>query len=145
MNTHNRAQLYNVNLSILFKGTIRYSMMGKKGPRDISKQRIWKDRYRVHSYEVGTESTVRLSCLCNYLQESAWNHVTNLKVGYEDLLKDGNIWVLSRLLIKINEYPKWGDEIFIKTWNKRNYLMLMKSIKDILYLSVTMTLMFKIM
>ncbi len=92
--------------------------MKKKGLIDISKQGIWKDRYRIHSYEVGTDGIVRLSSLCNYLQESAWNHATDLKVGYQDLLKNGNIWVLSRLYIKIKEYPRWGDEILVKTWPK---------------------------
>ncbi len=89
-------------------------------PKDITDtglmKHIWTARYKIHSYEVDINQRATLPVLCGYLQETARHHAHNLKNGYEHLLKENKMWVLSRLYIKMNTYPKWGDEITIRTW-----------------------------
>jgi acyl-ACP thioesterase len=37
-------------------------------------------------------------------------------VGYSDLMAKQYFWVLSRLFVRMEEYPRWGDRIKVKTW-----------------------------
>jgi medium-chain acyl-[acyl-carrier-protein] hydrolase len=82
-----------------------------------SKQ-IWSDRYRINWYEADANNCATLVTLCNYLQVSAFRHAHNL--GFDYTRKDGfdKLWVLIRMLIHINKYPAWNDEIEIKTWHR---------------------------
>jgi len=91
--------------------------MSKDVPDTGLMKRIWTDRYKIHSYEVDINQRATLPVLCGYFQETARHHAHNLKNGYEHLLKENKMWVLSRLYIKMNVYPKWGDEITIRTWS----------------------------
>jgi medium-chain acyl-[acyl-carrier-protein] hydrolase len=79
-------------------------------------KKSWEDEYSIPFGEVDTKNEVFLSHLWNLMQETAWHHATHLKVGYSDLAKEKYFWVLSRLFIQMDEYPRWGDQIKIKTW-----------------------------
>jgi medium-chain acyl-[acyl-carrier-protein] hydrolase len=37
-------------------------------------------------------------------------------LGYSHLMEQQYFWVLSRLSIQMEEYPRWGDQIRVKTW-----------------------------
>jgi len=77
---------------------------------------IWRGDFRVHSYEVDFKQSATLECLCRYFQEAAWNHAEELGVGYQRLLAENRIWVLSRLLVKIARYPRWAENVHVHTW-----------------------------
>jgi medium-chain acyl-[acyl-carrier-protein] hydrolase len=77
---------------------------------------IWKDEYIVSSYHTDFTGKAPLQSLCTFLQESAWNNANHLGFGYDDLLQNKRIWVLSRLLIKIYDYPRMGEKIYVQTW-----------------------------
>ena len=77
---------------------------------------VWKDEYKVHSYEVDVKGNATVPILCQFMQESAWNHAEHLGVGFSHLMEKNLIWVLSRQLVKINSFPKWGETIKIYTW-----------------------------
>jgi medium-chain acyl-[acyl-carrier-protein] hydrolase len=79
-------------------------------------KKSWEDEYSVPFGEVDTKNEVFLSHLWNLMQETAWHHATHLKVGYSDLAEQKYFWVLSRLLIQMDEYPGWGEKIKVKTW-----------------------------
>jgi hypothetical protein len=50
---------------------------------DTHKSPKHSDSYRIRSYEVDLHSEAKLSALCNYFQESAWNHAEALGIsGY---------------------------------------------------------------
>ncbi len=80
---------------------------------------IWRDKHKISSYEVDAKNKASLQSFCNFLQESAWNHAEALNLGYSHLIGNNQIWVLSRLLIKVHAFPMWGDTIFVETWAKR--------------------------
>jgi len=79
-------------------------------------KKSWEDEYSIPFCEVDTKREVFLPTLWNFMQETAWHHADHLRVGYSDLLKHQHFWVLSRLSIQMDEYPRWGDQIKIKTW-----------------------------
>lgn len=84
--------------------------------REIKK--IWKDEYKIHSYEVDVKGNATLPILCQFMQESAWKHAENMRVGFAHLLNKNLIWVLSRQLIKMQSFPKLGETIQIHTCPK---------------------------
>lgn len=80
------------------------------------KKWTWTDEYLITSYEVDARGKAPLPGLCKFMQETAYNHAYHLEFGYEHLKAQNRFWVLSRLLIKIDRYPKWGDRINLRTW-----------------------------
>jgi acyl-ACP thioesterase len=76
----------------------------------------WEDDYSIFFHEVDTKNEVFLQVLWSFMQETAWHHAEHLRLGYSDLMESQSIWVLSRLFIQMEEYPRWGDRINVKTW-----------------------------
>ena len=88
-----------------------------KTPEDIAQlSALWMEDFKVHSYEVDFKQVARLESLCRLFQEAAWNHAEELGVGYQRLQRENRIWVLSRLLVKVERYPRWGETIALHTW-----------------------------
>jgi len=82
------------------------------------KKKVWEGAYTVHAYEVGTRITALLTIVWNYLQDSAWHHARNLRLGYEALIRENKNWVLARLSIEMDRYPLWGETVTVRTWPK---------------------------
>jgi len=72
--------------------------------------------FRVRSYETNVNGVASAQTICNYLQEVAWNHATQLGVGGVQLFKKNLTWVLSRLHVQFFRYPQWREIIKIETW-----------------------------
>jgi medium-chain acyl-[acyl-carrier-protein] hydrolase len=77
---------------------------------------VWVETFKVHSYEVDSTQRATLKTLCHFFQEAAWNHAELLGVGYSRLQTEQRLWVLSRLLVKVERYPRWGDAVTVRTW-----------------------------
>ncbi len=77
---------------------------------------IWTDEYLASSYEVDAQGKLSLPSLAKFMQETAYNHANHLDFGYEHLKKLNHFWVLSRLQIKMDRYPKWTEKILLRTW-----------------------------
>jgi medium-chain acyl-[acyl-carrier-protein] hydrolase len=74
------------------------------------------ESFRVHSYEVDFSRRMALDALCRRFLEAAWNHAEALGVCYAHLASEGKFWVLSRLLIRIESPPAWGEMVQLRTW-----------------------------
>lgn len=85
-------------------------MKSNKAPK------VYKESFKVHTYEVDTHNRLTIQALAQFLQESASNHAALLGFGVEFLLKNNRTWVLSRLAVEINEFIPLGETITIKTW-----------------------------
>lgn len=81
-------------------------------------QSVWDEEILIKSYEVDFNKKLKLNSLFNYMQEAAYNHACTLGAGYEDLASQSYFWVLSRVKIKVLQYPEWGDKIKLETWPK---------------------------
>ena len=81
-------------------------------------QPIWSDRYRINWYEADASNCASLVTICNFLQVSAFRHAHSL--GFDYTRKDGfdRLWVLIRILIHMDKYPSWNEEIEVKTWHR---------------------------
>jgi len=76
----------------------------------------WENEYSISFHEVDTKNEAFLPVLWSFMQETAWHHADHLGLGYSDLMGQQYIWVLSRLSVQMEEYPRWGDRIRVKTW-----------------------------
>ena len=76
----------------------------------------WEERFRIRSYEVEPDGRLRVVVLARMLQETAWQHASRLGWGLVNRGEGELFWVLSRLRIRIDRYPRWGEELTIRTW-----------------------------
>ena len=77
---------------------------------------IWTEVFPVRTFEADASGKLSIQNLCNYLQESAGNHARALNFSVEQLQERQMTWMLSRLHVKVERYPSWGDTVFIDTW-----------------------------
>ena len=77
-----------------------------------------KYSFKVRSYECGPDGRATLPTICNLLQDAASLHAASLGFGKGDFAAAGeNIsWVLTRMVVKMNRYPKWEDEVAVETF-----------------------------
>lgn len=66
--------------------------------------------------ETGARGELTMAALETRLIVAATRHADNLGVGYNDLLCDGNAWVLSRMSIEMERMPRIHDTFSIVTW-----------------------------
>jgi acyl-ACP thioesterase len=85
-------------------------------PESAPMKTSWEDEYSISFYEVDAKNEVFLPVLWSFMQETAWHHADHLRVGYSDLMGHQYFWVLSRLSVQMEEYPRWGDRVRVKTW-----------------------------
>lgn len=69
-------------------------------------------------YDTDSQFRLRPSSFMDFAQEIANRHATVLGFGYDDLMRTRTAWVLSRMHIHFDEYPKWRDEVVLNTWHK---------------------------
>lgn len=74
--------------------------------------------FDVKSYHSDQNGKLTLPALFHFLQECAWDNARLNDFGFEYLMSENAIWVLSRVLVQMDKYPEWKDEIEIRTWPK---------------------------
>lgn len=66
--------------------------------------------------ECNSEQEMPLWLLVNRIIEVATLHADSLGIGYRRLSRDNHAWVLSRMAIEIERYPKAGENYTLATW-----------------------------
>lgn len=79
---------------------------------------VMEEKFQVRSFTVDIHYKLKLNYLTAFLQEAAWKHAKHLDFGYDYMQQKNVAWMLSKLRVEMNVYPKWGDEITIQTWPK---------------------------
>ena len=77
---------------------------------------VYRESFRVRSYELDPLGRLQIPILCKLLQEVATTHATLLGVGVDTLIDSGVAWVLSRLDLQMKRWPGNDDEIVVETW-----------------------------
>lgn len=77
---------------------------------------IYSEDFQIRASEIDTNGQITLSAICALFQEVAGNHALLLNFDITDLHKKGLTWVLHRLDLKIDRFPKWRESITIETW-----------------------------
>lgn len=80
------------------------------------KQSIWSQHYNVNTFLVNPQKKLGLYGLLNLFQDTAWIHATHLGHGYESMVQGQTAWVLTRQKLRMDSWPKWGEDVEIKTW-----------------------------
>ncbi len=79
-------------------------------------QKIGIYPFKIKSYESDKTAALSISSLFLFLQECAWENAMENGFGYEFMEQENSFWVLSRVKLLVEYWPKWKDEIQIKTW-----------------------------
>lgn len=74
--------------------------------------------FKVRTYECGADGFATLPTICNFLQEAASINAESLGFSKSNFASAGeNVsWVLTRLVVRMNRYPKWEEEVFVETF-----------------------------
>jgi len=70
--------------------------------------------FEVGTFQVHPNGNLSLCALADLFQEIAWKHADYQGFG-RNLLEQQLMWVLSRLEIKVSQFPCWGDSLRIFT------------------------------
>ncbi len=79
----------------------------------------WKEVHRVSTYDVDCTNRLKISSIFNLMQEAASNSADHLGWGYDDMIKEGLFWVLSRTKLSVVNQKRFGEELIIETWPKK--------------------------
>ena len=77
-----------------------------------------KQQLSTRSYFINRFGKLSTSFLFYQMQDIAWEHADLLGFGYNALKKHKQFWVLSRLLVKIERRPEWGEDFTLETWSR---------------------------
>ncbi len=70
--------------------------------------------FEVGAFQVHPNGNLSLHALADLLQEIAWKHADSHGFG-RNFLEQQLMWALSRLEIKVSQFPRWGDSLRIFT------------------------------
>jgi acyl-ACP thioesterase len=76
----------------------------------------YRATFKVRVYEAGPGGSAGPETLANYLQQSAAEHADLLGVGAEPMTAEGVAWILTRLKLRLERWPRMGEEVRIETW-----------------------------
>lgn len=77
------------------------------------------DIYRVRSCECAPDGSLRLPRLLDYLQETAADHARELGFDFpviDESTGARGAWVLAQLRVRLDETPRWRDEVAVDTF-----------------------------
>ena len=77
---------------------------------------IFKETYFLSASEANAEQELSLPILTSKIIDIATAHANSLGIGNPSMEKMNAGWILSRLTIEMNSYPKVNDTYIISTW-----------------------------
>ena len=84
----------------------------------MTKTPIWVEETRVNANDSDFEGKWKATRMLQIMQEAGNRHAIHLGVGFHDLIKHNQAWVLSRLKIRFIEFPNIDEHVNIQTWPK---------------------------
>ncbi len=86
---------------------------------DIESQKnLYTEHFYIKSFETDPFKHFKISSFLSIAQEIAGVSATRMGFGYDDLIKDNNVWVLSRVKVKYLRPPRWRERVKMQTWHK---------------------------
>lgn len=81
-----------------------------------SSRNSYRETFTIRASEVSPEGRATLPSICYLLQEVAGNNALELNFDISQLKEKNLTWILHRLHLKMDTFPKWRDAITIETW-----------------------------
>lgn len=75
----------------------------------------YKEKFAIKFHEGDFKGNIKLFTIMDYIQQVAEGHAQILGVDFESMMKHGLFWVVSRIEITMERYPKVGEDITIET------------------------------
>ncbi len=94
---------------------------------------IWENTTHIRAFDVDSNDRLKVSSIFDYFQDAASNDAERLGFGYSEFVPRGLFWVLSWMKIECIQFPKFGAEVKIQTWGKRQHKLY--SLRDYLLLN----------
>ncbi len=76
----------------------------------------WYETFEIGSFWTDVNGRASPHALLQMMQDVAWKHARALKFGYSDLGARNRFWVLSRLIMDVSRYPRWGETVRLESW-----------------------------
>jgi len=73
-------------------------------------------KFHIESYVCDFTEKATITVMSRFLLDAASIHAQEREFGYEDISKDNVAWVLSRLSIQMEEYPRHNQDLTVETW-----------------------------
>jgi acyl-ACP thioesterase len=77
---------------------------------------VWSGDFAIHTYEVDPWSRLAAPALLGFLTEAAGHNADALGFSILQLAARNLTWMLSRLRLRLREYPGWRDSLTVETW-----------------------------
>jgi acyl-ACP thioesterase len=94
-------------------------------------QLFYEESFKVHTYDVDFKNQLKVNSIFYFMQDIASEHAKNLGAGWQILQDAGLFWALSWVKINFLNFPKFEDNIKIKTWPKGKYRLY--ALRDFLF------------
>jgi fatty acyl-ACP thioesterase A len=89
--------------------------------------RSFCEEHRIRAYEVGPDQRTTIVTIANLLQEVAGNHGvamwgrSDMGFATDPIMVEHNlIFVVTRMQMRMDAYPQWGDLVSIETWFQKD-------------------------
>ena len=87
----------------------------------------YKEKFSVKFHEGDFKGNVKLFTIVDYIQQVAEGHAQILGVDFKSMMDHGLFWVVSRIEITMERYPKVGEDITVETYLGGREKVFMKS------------------
>ena len=83
-------------------------------------QKTMTEQFRIQSFQTDMNARLRPAALLEIMQEMAGAHAEALGVGRAMLLGKGLVWVLTRLEVRMDRWPVFGEKLTVETYPTPN-------------------------
>ncbi|WP_461247909.1 acyl-[acyl-carrier-protein] thioesterase [Treponema sp. R6D11] len=91
-------------------------MCDPANPKGSGIVNIWQETFPVRFGSIDKSDRLTLDAVFQFFQEAAICHAENLNVGREDMMRTGQIWILSRMSVIVKRRPKYFENITVRSW-----------------------------
>lgn len=80
-------------------------------------ENCFQKNFKLDANDVDFESKMSIPGLMRHFQALAADHAQEMGMDYFTLkAKSSAFWVITKVKLKINSLPKWGEKVSLKTW-----------------------------
>lgn len=74
--------------------------------------------FEIRSTDVDFSDQLQLPSVFAYLQEAAYRHAEQLGIGASCLDQLSLSWVLTKISLRLERLPVWGEQVQVRTWSR---------------------------
>ena len=79
-------------------------------------RRLWERKYILRANDFDKFNRIKPSAVLELFQDAAGQHAEEIGVGFDAMIQQQYLWVLTRIKFKILSGPMKYQKIFVKTW-----------------------------